>query len=864
MSQQSYQQKNYPILDDLSESVLDENNSIKKQLNFIESNKTIVDFGCATGYMARLMSQRECVVTGVEINEKAAEVARQYCKNVVVADLDIASVLDIFQEQTFDIAVFGDVLEHLRNPWKVLIETKKILSDNGYVVASIPNIAHGAIRLALMEGKFQYQELGILDNTHLRFFTRKTVQELFENAGYLIEKIDTTKVPLFSDSNLVPTINRDILEAKNINIECFENEEDIDTLQFIIKAFPTSIEKQYFLSQKERNELIVKLEESQSQLHLTRSELQESQSQLDLTRSELQESQSQLDLTRSELQESQSQLDLTRSELQESQSQLHLTRSELEESQSQLHLTRSELEQSQSQLHLTRSELEQSQSQLHLTRSELEQSQSQLEYFKTWIAAMESSKFWKLRTKWFQLKKRLKIETKETVYPLALYQPNIQVLIDLAVLIPNVGLYLEGWIYDDENQIKQLMLKTEHDCIDIKPILVKKDRHDLATHFQDRGYKCNTKDIGFLSLCNLVNISAITNIDIVVDIGMESTINYKIEYIKDCYNPLSIIQHILTNTPFPDYRMRPTLDNHVGPAIRSLWKNRKNLETKKVVKEYGTQVKNPKASIIVPLYGRIDFLKYQLALFADDPDFKESELIYVLDDPRLYDEFLGLCDTQSNIFKIPFKTLYLGTNLGYAGANNAGVSIANGDWLILLNSDVMPTRSKWITSLIDTYNKLVESGVQVGAIGPKLLYGDGSIQHIGMYFSKYSPWEELWINDQPRKGQPVFSDTSTQPQKVPALTGACLMIKRELYHRLHGFDEEYILGDFEDSDLCLKVVSEKFENYYIPEVELYHLERQSFYHKNISQQSWQQNLTLYNCWVFNNKWSKFLNQKFSS
>ncbi len=477
---------------------------------------------------------------------------------------------------------------------------------------------------------------------------------------------------------------------------------------------------------------------------------------------------------------------------------------------------------------------------------------------------MESSKFWKLRTKWFQLKKRLKIETKETVYPLELYQPNIKVLIDLAVLIPNVGIYLEGWIYDGEDKIKQLMLKTEHECIDIKPILVKKDRHDLATHFHDLGYKCSTKDIGFLSLCNLVNTFAVTNIDIVVDIGMKSMINYKIEYIKDCHNPLSIIQHILTNTPFPAYRMRPTLDNHVGPAIRVLWKNRKILETKKVIKEYGTQVKNPKASIIVPLYGRIDFLKYQLALFADDPDFKENELIYVLDDPRLYDEFLSLCDTQSNIFKLPFKTLYLGTNLGYAGANNAGVSISTGDWIILLNSDVMPVRSKWITSLINTYNKLVESGVQVGAIGPKLLYGDGSIQHIGMYFSKYSPWEELWINDQPRKGQPVFSDTSTQPQKVPALTGACLMIKRELYHRLHGFDEEYILGDFEDSDLCLKVVSEKFENYYIPEVELYHLERQSFYHKNISQQSWQQNLTLYNCWVFNNKWSKFLNQKFSS
>jgi GT2 family glycosyltransferase len=473
---------------------------------------------------------------------------------------------------------------------------------------------------------------------------------------------------------------------------------------------------------------------------------------------------------------------------------------------------------------------------------------------------MESSKFWKLRTKWFQIKERLRIETKETVYPLELYQPNIQVLIDLAVLIPNVGIYLEGWIYDPANKIERLMLKTEHECIDIKPILVKKDRHDLATHFQDLGYKCSTKDIGFLSLCNLVNTSGVTDIDLVVDIGMESTVNYKIEYISDCHNPLSIIQHILINTPFPAYRMKPTLDNHVGPAIRSLWKNRKNLETKKVIKEYGTQVKNPKASIIVPLYGRIDFLKYQLALFADDPDFKENELIYVLDDPRLYDEFLSLCDTQSNIFKLPFKTLYLGTNLGYAGANNAGVSISTGDWIILLNSDVMPVRSKWITSLIDIYNKLVESGVQVGAIGPKLLYGDGSIQHIGMYFEKCSHWGDLWSNVQPCKGQPNFSQIDVQPQKIPAVTGACLMITRELYNRLDGLDEEYILGNFEDSDLCLKACAEGFDTYYISSVELYHLERQSFNHHPMFQKLWKQ--TLYNCWLFNQKRSEYIEKIF--
>jgi len=73
-------------------------------------------------------------------------------------------------------------LEHLRNPWRVLEETQQLLKSEGYIVVSIPNIAHGAIRLALLQGRFEYTELGILDNTHLRFFTRKTVEQLFERS----------------------------------------------------------------------------------------------------------------------------------------------------------------------------------------------------------------------------------------------------------------------------------------------------------------------------------------------------------------------------------------------------------------------------------------------------------------------------------------------------------------------------------------------------------------------------------------------------------------------------------------------------------------------------------------------------------
>ena len=170
--------KDYPSPEHLTQENLDENSSLKKMLDLIGEQKQVVDFGCATGYFANLLNSKGCIVTGVEINSDAAKIAEKYCKKVVVTDLDLASITEILPSQEFDVAVFGDVLEHLRNPWKVLEEAQHILKPDGYVVASIPNIAHGSIRLALLQGKFEYMKLGILDDTHLRFFTCKTTERV--------------------------------------------------------------------------------------------------------------------------------------------------------------------------------------------------------------------------------------------------------------------------------------------------------------------------------------------------------------------------------------------------------------------------------------------------------------------------------------------------------------------------------------------------------------------------------------------------------------------------------------------------------------------------------------------------------------
>lgn len=295
-------QKNYPSTEEVTLESLDDNSSLKKMLDLVGEGKEVVEFGCATGYFSNLLQKKGCTVTGVEINVEAAKVAEKYCQQVIVADLDFVSVREILPVQKFDIAMFGDILEHLRNPWKILAETKEILKEDGYVIASIPNIAHAAIRLSLLQGRFDYTDFGILDNTHIRFFTRKTVKELFIKAGYLADIVDCTKLDSFSESHLIPQNTRSEFNIETI--ERIEEDEDCDTLQFIIRSYPCS--------QAQLQQTQAGLEQSQTQLHQTQSELERSQAQLHQTQADLEQSQAQLHQSQAELASSQSKLNTER------------------------------------------------------------------------------------------------------------------------------------------------------------------------------------------------------------------------------------------------------------------------------------------------------------------------------------------------------------------------------------------------------------------------------------------------------------------------------------------------------------------------------------------------------------------------
>jgi O-antigen biosynthesis protein len=210
-----------------------ENSSHTLIVELVGYDKNVLDVGCSTGYLAEVLVQRGCRVTGIEIDPKAARRAEEHCERVIVGDVESLDLGKELDESSFDVIIFGDVLEHLKDPLQALRRLKSSLGPRGYVVASIPNIAHGSVRLALMQGKFRYHSVGLLDNTHLRFFTRESLEQLFKDAGFLITGLRRTTRGIF-DTEI--EIDRDMVTEEIL--ELVRRDPEGLTYQFVLTALP--------------------------------------------------------------------------------------------------------------------------------------------------------------------------------------------------------------------------------------------------------------------------------------------------------------------------------------------------------------------------------------------------------------------------------------------------------------------------------------------------------------------------------------------------------------------------------------------------------------------------------------------------
>ena len=149
----------------------------------------LVEVGCSTGALARAYRSRHPSAhwLGIEIEPTYAEAARQHCQTVLVGDVELMLEQEPPPESLrADCWIFGDSLEHLRDPWQVLRRVHALLPAGGSVCACIPNAQHWSLQARLCLGQWVYEESGLLDRTHLRWFTPTTMTALFQDCGFRI------------------------------------------------------------------------------------------------------------------------------------------------------------------------------------------------------------------------------------------------------------------------------------------------------------------------------------------------------------------------------------------------------------------------------------------------------------------------------------------------------------------------------------------------------------------------------------------------------------------------------------------------------------------------------------------------------
>lgn len=205
-----------------------------KVLRAVGIGKRVLEVGCASGVQTRILKERQhCTVTGIEINAEAAKSAEPFCEYLVIGDLETLDLGAAIGDRRYDVITIADVLEHLRNPGQVLRQLTHFLDEGGYIVASIPNVVHAGLILDMANGRFDYRPYGLLDDTHLRFFTLKTVHKLFEECRLEIVDMDRVSRTVEGSEFFHRPLSPD--ESAVLHYVQAHNKE-WQTYQFIVKA----------------------------------------------------------------------------------------------------------------------------------------------------------------------------------------------------------------------------------------------------------------------------------------------------------------------------------------------------------------------------------------------------------------------------------------------------------------------------------------------------------------------------------------------------------------------------------------------------------------------------------------------------
>lgn len=387
--------------------------------------------------------------------------------------------------------------------------------------------------------------------------------------------------------------------------------------------------------------------------------------------------------------------------------------------------------------------------------------------------------------------------------------------LELALPDGEGGLFLRGWLRDPHGLVEGVSLACGRATIELgSDQLHRFARRELGERFRRAAHAPGDGGQGFVAHVRVAP-RGISQPDLMLRLAGGASV--RLTPALRTLGAAAARDAVLASVR-PEQTTAEMLDTCLGPAAARFHGTHLAGPRTPAVTRLGRMPAKPEVSVLVPLYRNLSFLRTQVAAFAADPAWAKVETIFVLDSPEQAPEAEHLLRGLHIMHGLPLILAVLPRNLGYAAANNTGAALATAPLLLLLNSDVVPDAPGWLAPLAAAARK-------AGGAGPKLLFDDGSIQHAGLTFA--CDIDGLWYNRHYFKGMPRGHAPANVMRQVPGVTGAALMVRRPLFEAVDGFTEDYVVGDYEDSDLCLKLRRAGAAITYEPAAELWHFERRS-------------------------------------
>lgn len=391
------------------------------------------------------------------------------------------------------------------------------------------------------------------------------------------------------------------------------------------------------------------------------------------------------------------------------------------------------------------------------------------------------------------------------------------------------GLLLQGWWQDPRGAIAAIRLRAGEEAWPLRPGAW------VETEARD-----GEGGQGFLARAPVAKKLGEAWLDVTLDSGEIGTLPLPAPETAEA----SAMRAILAEAGgIAEAALETCYDHVLGPALVALHRERLHRPMLVEERQFGPAPEAPRASLIIPLHGRLDMLPVQIALFTACR-MAGDEIILVLDDPPRREAAITLAQSLWDRFALPMRLILPAESRGFGPASNLGLKAARGGVVVFVNADVFPQGTDWLDRLVEA---VAPEGV--GAAGARLLFPDGSLQHGGM---RMQPGPAGWrFPEHPGKGLRPTAPAA-EPRVVEALTGACLALRREVAERFGGFDPDYVIGDFEDADLCKRLTEAGLTCVMEDRAVLVHLERQSQGRADENAGRW--NLTLLNAWSYRQRW----------